>query len=164
VAAYGKANSSWKDGMRVGVILLPDESVLQRAIRQAARDTGLRRQVTPHSLRHASPRICSNRATTFGPFRSCSVTKTSRLHKVYTHVLNRGGRGVQSPADLLGSPQPADTGISGGTARSLSRPASSEARKDTLPDRNHRSTRDTESYGDTKADAAGHDREHSEAE
>jgi len=38
---------------------------------------------------------------TFGPFRSWGHKDVSTT-MIYTHVLNRGGRGVYSPADSLG--------------------------------------------------------------
>ena len=77
------------------------ETVLQRAFAAAVR---ARRH---HQARHAatpsatpSPPTCSRPATTSAPSRSCSATPTSRTTMIYTHVLNRGGRGVRSPLDL----------------------------------------------------------------
>ena len=59
-----------------------------------------RRAATPCATR--SPPTCSRPATTSARSRSCSVTATSRTTMIYTHVLNRGGRGVRSPLDQLG--------------------------------------------------------------
>ena len=65
------------------------------------RDRQARRRRTRCGIR--SRRICSNRATTSAPCRSCSGTRTCSTTMIYTHVLNRGGRGVVSPLDGLGT-------------------------------------------------------------
>jgi len=54
------------------------ESVLQRAVKEAARAADISRPATCHSLRHSLA-----------------------THLLYTHVLNQGGRGVRSPLDQL---------------------------------------------------------------
>ena len=52
------------------------ESVVQKAVADAARAAGLTKRVGPHTFRHPSRRICSRTATTFAPCRSCSATAT----------------------------------------------------------------------------------------
>jgi integrase len=53
------------------------ETVIQRAIRTAAIDANIVKAVTPHTLRHSSPRTCSRAAMTSERSRSCSATRTS---------------------------------------------------------------------------------------
>jgi integrase len=62
------------------------ESVLQRAVKDAARAAGISRPATPHALRHYAGRgiggtrlrpTCSRMGTTFARCRNCSVIGTS---------------------------------------------------------------------------------------
>ena len=76
------------------------------------RQAGRAAHVAP-LLRDAS---AGRRATTSAPCRSCSATATSATTMIYTHVLNRGGRGVESPVDhlLAGCPSPVSPPSAGG--------------------------------------------------
>ena len=86
-----------------------DESGLQRAIRQAARDCGIPRPVTPHCLRHSFATHLLESGYDLRTIQELLGHEDVRTTMIYTHVLNRGGRGVVSPADLLTSPQPPPT-------------------------------------------------------
>jgi site-specific recombinase XerD len=70
-------------------------------VRRAARKARLTKHVTPHVLRHsfATDLVASNYdiRTVQELLGHNDVTTTM----MYTHVLNRGGCGVQSPADSL---------------------------------------------------------------
>lgn len=54
------------------------ESVLQRAVKDAARAAGISRPATPHSAATRSRRTCLTPAVTYGPSRNCLDTATSR--------------------------------------------------------------------------------------
>ncbi len=47
------------------------------------------------------PHVCLRMAMISGRFRSFSAFKDVKTTMIYTHVLNRGGKGVRSPADSL---------------------------------------------------------------
>jgi hypothetical protein len=47
------------------------------------------------------PRTCWKTGTIFALCRNCLGTKDVSTTMIYTHVLNRGGRGVTSPSDRL---------------------------------------------------------------
>jgi integron integrase len=80
------------------------ESGLQRAIQRAARAAGLTKRVGPHTLRHcfATHLLEQNHdiRTVQALLGHADVTTTM----IYTHVLNRGGHGIVSPADLIELP------------------------------------------------------------
>jgi len=84
-----------------------DESGLQKAVRQAARQTGIAKPVGPHTFRHS---FATHLLESGYDIRTVQellghadvrTTMTLRLRsgQVYTHVLNRGGLAVKSPLD-----------------------------------------------------------------
>ena len=85
-----------------------DESVLQRAIRQAARDAGIGRVVGPHCLRHSFATHLLEAGYDIRTIQELLGHADVSTTMIYTHVLNRGGRGVQSPLDFLAARPPAD--------------------------------------------------------
>ena len=80
---------------------ISDQSVPARDAR--SRSTSGHRQAgyAAHACGIRSRPICSRRATTSGRCRSCWATRDVSTTMIYTHVLNRGGRGVVSPLDRL---------------------------------------------------------------
>ena len=77
------------------------ETVLQRAIRQAARQVGLSKHVTSHTFRHSFATHLLEDGTDIRTIQELLGHRSVRTTMIYTHVLNRGPLGIQSPLDRL---------------------------------------------------------------
>jgi integron integrase len=84
-----------------------DPSVLQRALRVAARLAGIAKPVGPHTLRHCFATHLLDAGYDIRTVQELLGHRDVATTMIYTHVLNRGGRAVRSPADLLAAPPPA---------------------------------------------------------
>ena len=76
------------------------QTTIQRHVRRAAINAGMTKHVTPHTFRHSFATALLESGYDIRTVQELLGHRSLNTTMVYTHVLNRGGRGVMSPADL----------------------------------------------------------------
>jgi len=76
------------------------ESGMQRSLKRAVHTTGITKRVSCHTFRHSFATHLLEASYDIRTVQELLGHKDVKTTMIYTHVLNRGGRGVRSPRDL----------------------------------------------------------------
>ena len=78
-----------------------DESIIQRAVKDAVMRVGLTKRATCHTFRHSFATHLLESGSDIRTAQELLGHNDVKTTMIYTHVLNRGGKGVTSPTDAL---------------------------------------------------------------
>jgi integrase len=75
------------------------ESTIQKALKKAVRQSGVQKRVSCHTFRHSFATHLLQNGYDIRTVQELLGHKDVKTTMIYTHVLNRGGKGVRSPLD-----------------------------------------------------------------
>ena len=78
-----------------------DQSVINKAIKQAVRKSGIVKKVSAHTFRHSFATHLLQKGTDIRTIQALMGHRDLETTMIYTHVLKQGGEGVISPLDDL---------------------------------------------------------------
>jgi site-specific recombinase XerD len=76
------------------------EQALQRAVKKVVREAGIVKPASCHALRHSFATHLLQSGYDIRTVQELLGHKDVSTTMIYTHVLNRGGKGVKSPLDI----------------------------------------------------------------
>jgi len=77
------------------------ETVLQKAVKEAIRKAGITKHASCHTLRHSFATHLLESGYDIRTIQELLGHKNVETTMIYTHVMNKGGKGVKSPADNI---------------------------------------------------------------
>jgi site-specific recombinase XerD len=77
-------------------------TTLRRAVGRAAREAGINKRVTCHTLRHSFATHLLESGTDIRTIQQLLGHSSLNTTMIYTHVAQRGGLGARSPLDMPG--------------------------------------------------------------